>query len=258
MNAVIEVPAAGAYFEGHFPGRPILPGVAELTLALDALEREARRPIPIQGIAFARLRQLVFPGDRLELTAREQDAARLRVELKREGVLVANAEFILGTPEVSRDGCTASMASTLQGVILPRLDELLPHRPPMRFLTSILQESAHGLVCTARIPGECALVSGGDASSVAAVEAAAQAAAAWEALRRWRDAGLAAPRIGYLVALREVAFYTERVPADRDLLVSVSLEAAAAPLTHYRIEVSLEGMLVTSGKIATFLAADRA
>ena len=159
MNAVIEVPAAGAYFEGHFPGRPILPGVAELTLALDALEREARRPIPIQGIAFARLRQLVLPGDRLELAVREQDAARLRVDVKRAGVLVANAEFILGTPEMSRDGCTASLASTQQGDIIPRLDELLPHRPPMRFLTSILQASAQGLVCAARIPGECALAS---------------------------------------------------------------------------------------------------
>lgn len=258
MNATIEVPSGGAYFEGHFPGRPILPGVVALAMTLEALTREARRPVCLQRISFARLRQLVFPGDRLELEAREQEVARLRIDLKRDGVLVANAQFILGTPAGSREKTPASPASTMRDAIVPPLDELLPHRPPMRFLTSILQEAAHGLTCTARIPGRCALVTEGSAPPVAAIEAAAQAAAAWEALRRWRDAGVAAPRIGYLVAVREVEFFSARIPADRDLLVSVNLEAAAPPLTHYRIEVSLEGMLLTRGTIATFLAADRA
>jgi len=254
MNATIEVPSGGAWFEGHFPGRPILPGVAELTLVLEALAREARRPVSIQGIAFARLRQLVLPGDRLELVARERKAARLRIDLKRESIVVANGEFILGTPEVSRSDTTACMTSTMLDAIVPPLDELLPHRPPMRFLTSILRETEHGLTCAARIPGTCALVSGGSAPAVASIEAAAQAAAAWEALRRWRDTDVALPRIGYLVAMREVVFFAGRIPADRDLLVSVSLEAAAPPLAHYRIEVALEGMLATRGTIATFLA----
>ena len=257
MNAMIEVPAGGAYFDGHFPGRPILPGVAQLTLVLDALARAARRPVSIQGIAFARLRQLVFPGHRLELVAREPEAARLRFDLKREGVLVANGEFILGTPPAPPSAIAMRTApGTLSASARP-LDDLLPHRPPMRFLTSILQQTADGLTCAARIPGKCALVCGGSAPAVAAIEAAAQAAAAWEALRRWRNTGVASPRVGYLVAMREIAFFTERILADCDLLVSVSLEAAAPPLTHYRIEVALEGMLVTRGTIATFLADDR-
>jgi 3-hydroxyacyl-[acyl-carrier-protein] dehydratase len=257
MNAMIEVPSGGAYFEGHFPGRPILPGVAELALVLDALAREARRPVSIQGIAFARLRQLVFPGDRLELVAREQEAARLRFDLKREGVLVANGEFILGPPQAPRSVSAIHAASGTTAATARLLDDLLPHRPPMRFLTSILQQTTDGLTCAAHIPRTCALVSDGSASAVASIEAAAQAAAAWEALQRWRNTGVASPRIGYLVAMREVAFFTEHIPADRDLLVSVSLEAAALPLAHYRIEVSLEGMPLTRGTIATFLADDR-
>lgn len=257
MSATIEVPSGGAWFEGHFPGRPILPGVAELALAVDALAREAGRPLSLQGIAFARLRQLVFPGDRLELIARERETAHLRIDLKRDGVLVANAEFILGTPEATCTGTTISMASTMRETIAPPLDALLPHRPPMLFLTSILRETADGVACAARIPGRCALVCRGGAPPIAAIEAAAQAAAAWEALRRWREASVVAPRIGYLVALREVVFFTERMPADQDFLVSVSLDAAAPPLTHYRIEVALEGRLVVRGTIATFLAEER-
>jgi len=207
---------------------------------MDALARKAGHPVSLQGIAFARLRQLVLPGDRLELIAREliarkSEEARLRIDLKRDDVLVATANSYSASRGHPAAGPTASTASSMQDASVPRLDDLLPHRPPMRFLTAILQETADGLTCTARIPARCAMVSGGNAPPVAAIEAAAQAAAAWEALRRWRVAGHAAPRIGYLVALRDMIFFTDRVPADRDLQVSVSPRsgrAAADALPH--------------------------
>ena len=255
MNATIDIPAGGAWFEGHFPGRPILPGVAELALAVEALAREAGRPVSLRGIAFARLRQLVLPGDRLDMSSRELDTGRLRIELKRKGDLVANAEFLLGNPQEARGVAADCVSSGEEGSAFPGLDALLPHRVPMRFLTSILWVTADGLACTARIPDACALVTEGHAPPVAAIEAAAQAAAAWEAVRRSRDAGVASPRIGYLVALRDIIFFSGSVPAERDLLVSVRLEGAAPPLTHYRIEVSLDGKPVTRGTVATFLTA---
>lgn len=37
MSVAIAVPADGPLFEGHFPGRPILPGIAELLLIARAL-----------------------------------------------------------------------------------------------------------------------------------------------------------------------------------------------------------------------------
>jgi len=254
VNATLDIPPGGAWFAGHFPGRPILPGVAELALAADALARETGHPIALRGIAFARLRQLVLPGDRLEVSARELGGGRLRIELKREGELIANGELLLGTPEASRGEAQATVASSTPESRFPALDDLMPHRAPMRFLTAILHETADGLACTARIPAACALVRDGSAPPVAAIEAAAQAAAAWEALRRSREVGVASPRIGYLVALRDIIFFTDNVPAERDLLVSISLEAAAPPLTHYRIEASLDGKPLTRGTIATFLA----
>lgn len=256
MIATIDIPSGGAFFEGHFPGRPILPGVVELALVLDALAREARRPFPIQGIAFARLRRLVLPGERLELVARERDAVRLRFDLKRAGDLVANGEFILGEPQAPARSNTNAGPAVPAAAGQP-LDDLLPHRPPMRFLTAILQLTTDSLICAARIPGGCALVSGGNAPAVAAIEAAAQAAAAWEALQRSRHTGVASPRIGYLVAMRDVVFCSTHIPAERELRVSVSLEAAAPPLTHYSIEVSLEAMPVTRGTIATYLTDER-
>ena len=254
MNATIDIPQGGAWFEGHFPGRPILPGVAELALAVEALARNAGHPVSLRGIAFARLRQVVLPGDRLDMSSRELDSGRLRIELKRKGDLVANAEFLLGNPEEAHGVAAVCGAAGHAESPFPALDALLPHREPMRFLTSILSVTADGLACTARIPDACALVTDGQAPPVAAIEAAAQAAAAWEAVRRSRETGLASPRIGYLVALRDIIFFTGSVPAERDLLVSIRLEGAAPPLTHYGIEVSLNGKPVTRGTIATFLA----
>ncbi len=257
MNASITVPSSGAYFEGHFPGRPILPGVAQFALVLETLEREGSAPVALRGIAFARLRQMVLPADRLELAVRELEGARLRIELRREGMLVTNGELLLGQPEAPIE----VVATLVDGAgcpspAVPPLDALLPHRPPMRFLTSILHEAAQGLICTARIPAACALVFAGSAPALVGIEAAAQAAAAWEAMRRWRVGGVAAPRVGYLVALRDIAFFAERIPADQPLLVSVGLEAAAPPLTHYRVEVSLGGNAVVRGMIATYLTHD--
>lgn len=256
MKATIAVPAGGAYFAGHFPGRPILPGVAQLLLVLQAIVRDGARPRGLRGIGFARLRQLVGPGEDLDLDTHELDNGRTRIELTRKGVVVANGELLLGSPD---DPAVFELVPATGAVgAVPSLDELLPHRPPMRFVTSVLGETANGIDCSACIPAACGLVHAGDASVLAGVEAAAQAAATWEAVRRWRETNSAAPRVGYLVALRDVVFFAEQIPPDRDFVARVRLDAAAPPLTHYRFEVALEGAPLASGMIATFLAAQGA
>ncbi len=262
MSANITVPAGGGYFEGHFPGRPILPGVVELMLVLEALARERQRPATLRGIGFVRLRQLVLPGDLLLLAAKELDGERTRFDLRRADVLVANGELILGPPQEPTDAAasgpaSAGSTSARSSGMVPPVDALLPQHPPMRFVTSILDDAVDGLTCAARVPSECALVSAGRAPALAALEMAAQAAAAWEALRRWREGGAAEPRIGYLVALRDVAFFADSIPADRILSAVVHLEAAAPPLTYYRIDVSLGSAPIVRGTIATFLGADK-
>ena len=253
MNATILVPSGGGYFEGHFPGRPILPGIVELVLVLEALARATGEAVSLQGIGFVRLRQLVLPGDRLEVSARELEGGRTRFDLKRDDVVVANGELILGEPARACEAPRRSPELSMRG--LPPIDALLPHRPPMRFVGSIVDNGETGLTCAGRIPSKCALVSVGSAPALAALELAAQAAATWEALRRWREGGVAASRVGYLVALRDVTFFAARVPAEQSLTAVVRLDAAAPPLTHYEVEVALGDALILRGTIATFLTA---
>jgi predicted hotdog family 3-hydroxylacyl-ACP dehydratase len=244
MTAVLQIPGPGPWFDGHFPGRPILPGVATLALIAAALDRG-----PVRAIGHARFRSTIAPGERLPLEARALDDHRWRVALRREGASVVTAELAFGEPEpgaaaapVKRDPCPA-----------PPLDVLLPHRPPMRFVTAVLDLHDDGADCAACVPADCALARGGAAPALAVLEAAAQTAAAWEALRRSRAGDASGPRQGYLVAVRDVQLHRVEVPAGAAFAVSVRLDAAAIPLTHYRAEASLDGRVVMRGLIATVL-----
>lgn len=256
VTTTINIPSAAAYFEGHFPGRPILPGVVEVALALKALAHESSDKLSLQAISYMRLRQIVLPGDRLELTTKVAERGYLRIELKRDGTLVANGEWLPGLPAPwsERGLPVPDKSSPLPDI--PPLDALLPHRPPMRFVQSILSEKADSLTCMATIPSASTLAGSDGAPAVIGLEVAAQAAAAWEALQRWREEGAAAPCIGYLVALREVVFFVERIPADQALSVIVKLDMALPPLSHYLVELYLKGRLLVRGKIATFLKKD--
>jgi len=251
VKASITLAADAPYFAGHFPGRPILPGVVELAMMVETATRVSRRDDPVHTIPFARLRHLVVPGDRLELAARVTNG-RVRVDITRGETLVANAAFELGALQ-----CGAASAAQTTIVLppadAPRPEALLPQQPPMRFVTAIAGELPDGLICTARIPAACPLVNGGSAPALATIEVAAQAAATWEALLRWREGGGASPRMGYLVAVRDAVLFASDVPADTDLVASIRLTAAAPPLTHYAVEVEHGPRRVLRGTIATVL-----
>ena len=59
------------------------------------------------------------------------------------------------------------------------------------------------------------------------------------------------------MALREVVFFAERVPAEQALMASVRLQTAAPPLTHYAVEVAVGAAPILRGTIATFLTDQR-
>jgi len=124
----------------------------------------------------------------------------------------------------------------------------------MLFVEEILGVAEDGATCLARVPGDCALVVGGSAPAFVALEATAQTAAVWEALRRSHPSGRAEARMGYLVSLRDVMLHREWIPAETDLIASVRLVAQAAPLTTYAVEVSVEGELALRGTIGTYLS----
>jgi predicted hotdog family 3-hydroxylacyl-ACP dehydratase len=236
----IEIPAASPLFAGHFPGQPILPGIAHLAIVERALGA------PLAAVRAFRVRRPVQPGEALDLTLGVPDPQGwTRFEVRR----AAEAAVADGAVQPFQGGGAEPETAPLSAP--GELPVLLPHAPPARLVRSVLTASAEEIACAAEIPPDHPLVAAGRAPACLGVEAAAQAAAVLEALaRREEDRG---PRIGYLVGIREARFATPGLPAGRAFRVAARLTGSAPPLSIYEITAGDGGAEVTA-TISTFLA----
>lgn len=89
----VRIPPDLLYLQGHFPGFPLLPGIAQLlAIALDrvhALWPELDQPRRVTRLKF---KAAIFPGDELEVElgrVEVADGADVRFALRRGGELCA-------------------------------------------------------------------------------------------------------------------------------------------------------------------------
>jgi 3-hydroxymyristoyl/3-hydroxydecanoyl-(acyl carrier protein) dehydratase len=274
----LPVPDVGPLFEGHFPGRPILPGIALLDLALRA-HAAGGHPVALRGIETLRFRRLVLPGEILDLEVTPGGAARVALAVRRGGDRVAEAVVDLGSARRAETS-SATPAPGAQPVLMaqaipmappgprpemPAPEGLLPHRPPAHLVVGIEACSEAGAVCSARVPETHPLVASGAAPALMAIEMAAQAAGIFEALIRagvrGRDtAGGAAEeagaeRLGYLVGARGVRFLRAAIPVETVCRATVRLVAAAGALSSYDFEVTDGSVTLAAGRVSTWLTA---
>jgi len=66
----LAVPVDLAFFSGHFPTAPVLPGVVQMDWALTLGQQCLQLPPRFAGMEVLKFQQLVRPGDHLELTLR--------------------------------------------------------------------------------------------------------------------------------------------------------------------------------------------
>lgn len=64
-----EVGSDSHWFSGHFPGDPILPGIAQLEMVLDAVCKLQRCPLRVTGVKKVRFKQIIRPETRMTITA---------------------------------------------------------------------------------------------------------------------------------------------------------------------------------------------
>jgi len=104
VTVEVDVPGELLYFVGHFPGYPILPGVAQLVPLVLAQVHTAwadlEHPRRLSRLKF---RQPVFPGAHLQLRL-ERRGPKVRYRLLREGR--ACSEGTLDYPEAAIQGAT--------------------------------------------------------------------------------------------------------------------------------------------------------
>jgi len=106
VTAIKNVTINEPFFQGHFPGHPIMPGVMILeamaqaggVLLLNAVENPKEKVVYFMGIDNARFRRPVMPGDQLrfQLTMKtfRRNTCKMVGEAFVDDNLVANADFM--------------------------------------------------------------------------------------------------------------------------------------------------------------------
>lgn len=112
-NVTINEP----YFNGHFPGNPIMPGVlmlealAQASAILSNLSRQPQEGYEFlyffAGIDNAKFKQVVTPGDQLRLEVKflgqKRDFWRMHGEVHVVDKLVCSADLMSAAKEIKRD-----------------------------------------------------------------------------------------------------------------------------------------------------------
>jgi UDP-N-acetylglucosamine acyltransferase len=107
LVAVKNVTVSEDFFQGHFPGTPLMPGVLMIetlaqvaTMLLVCAEARPAGRVYLRGVDNAKFRRQVVPGDRLRLEvtlgARRRRLARAHAVAYIDDAIVAEAELVMG------------------------------------------------------------------------------------------------------------------------------------------------------------------
>ena len=77
---------------GHFPGRPVVPGVVVLERVVDAIEA-AHGPLAALRLPQVKFVQPLLPGESAHIAIETLDTRRWRFRVTRDGALIASGEL---------------------------------------------------------------------------------------------------------------------------------------------------------------------
>ena len=183
--ARFRIGAESPLFAGHFPTRPLLPGVAQLALVTWALSAGAEKVC--REIEALRLRALIHPGDTLEVrisgldeAATADQAGMLRFGIWRgeEVVTRGSGRWRPVAPATSPAPAISAVPGAPDRSPPPALVPRLPHGAPALMLRRVLAAGRGRICCECEVGADHPLARAGFVPGYLALEAAAQAAGA--------------------------------------------------------------------------------
>lgn len=247
-----RVPDGSPYFDGHFPGRPLLPGVAHFGLVLATIARVAAGEARFLSVEALRFRKPLGPGDLVEVDVEGTDApGRARFALRSGAERISHGDGRIGP--AGPPGEPTPTPGRRSGAFDPSLP--LPHRSPARLVERLVDADEQRGAAAIVVPAGNPFLAGATVPSFLGFEMAAQTAAGLEALARLRSGADPSPRVGYLVAVRDARLHVEHLPVDRPLRAEVARTEGVHPLTFYRMTLTDGARTLVEGTIATYIDA---
>ena len=218
------------FFQGHFPGEPIMPGVLQVAAMtqLAALLLQETLPVPagsvpwLRSIARYRFRKPVLPGDILRVEVQLQEVTTDGIKITGK-VFTGNEPASDGQLELTYVSETAFLA--VQPIVptanepsvvdIKKIMHHIPHRFPFLLMDRITALDHGGCTVSGlkNVTGNESFMSGVSHPSMPGflqVEAAAQAACVW-ALSLPENAS----KLGLFAAIDKAVFHVPALPGDQ-------------------------------------------
>lgn len=169
------------WFPGHFPERPITPGVLVCRAAATAaLAANGNPDATVVGITSARFKGMAVPGDQVVYTTDLSPNSDGTVTAKVRSTINGTRNFdgVLTVADKPLDGLDVERLDPLTGAHEPRDPAtVIPHRPPFLFLSTVdrVDFDSNSVDATWEVTGAEPFMSSGVVPDSVLIESAAQA-----------------------------------------------------------------------------------
>jgi len=101
MTKQVAIPSESPWFEGHFPGDPLLPGIAQLHFVMETIRATLGEKIRLAGLKRVRFKRIIRPEEVIDIAADpvQDKPGMYRFQLTIEGEIACSGLMITGPPE---------------------------------------------------------------------------------------------------------------------------------------------------------------
>lgn len=216
-----------AVLDGHFPGKPILPGIAQIYWAWEIANQlhGCNLASSIENLKFVKL---VEPGMKIQLRVFKDERSRIaKFEYRCGTQMVSRGTFFFRSSESS---CDMESLSDLQGLRMKHrsaslLTDFEPihyytrHRHPMLWVDRVIANGDKSLRVELKVRGNALFSSDSPLPNFTGIEYIAQSVAIYSGIHsRLRNAE---PNIGLLLGCRRYSSFRDFMELESDVSVTI-------------------------------------